>query len=72
MTAPRPGRDGHELTDVVRFAARTSHFKDNLPVRVAVDPYWRYYCTCGSVGGRRVTESAALLSFDTHVMEATS
>ena len=63
----------HELWQIGYFTHRTSHFENGLPVRVPLDPpYYRYYCTCGSIGGKRSTNEAARLAFERHVEEAKS
>ncbi|HWI68162.1 MAG TPA: hypothetical protein VNS88_07255 [Nitrospiraceae bacterium] len=57
----------HKLWDMAHFKMRTSHFVNGLPVRVPIDPpYWRYYCTCGTVGGRASSEKAAFEAFIAH------
>lgn len=57
----------HQLVEVAEFKSRTSHFENNLPVRVPIDPpYWRYYCACGTIGGRASSEKAAFEAFVAH------
>lgn len=57
----------HQLWQIAHFTQRTSHFENGLPVRVPLDPpYYRYYCTCGTVGGRSSSEKAALEAFLAH------
>ena len=62
----------HSLADIAKFTRRRSGWKsmpeggqtpiyEDLP-----QPYHRYYCTCGSVGGRSVSETAAFVAFLAH------
>lgn len=60
---------GH-LWDVAQFTTRLVGFKDGVPMREAVTPYWRYYCECGVVGGKVSTEDAARAGHARHVEDA--
>lgn len=56
----------HVLWQVGAFTSRIVRFENGLPIREPVEPYFRYYCTCGAVGGKTVTREQSLHKFNTH------
>jgi hypothetical protein len=64
--------DGHALSELAEFTHHTVGWKSQpsggrVPIREALpEPYWRYYCACGTVGGRRASEKAAFEAFLAH------
>lgn len=60
----------HELSSVAHFTQETVGVSFGIPVlRPLEQPYFRYYCTCGTVGGKRSTHEAAVAAFNNHVQE---
>lgn len=59
--------DQHILTEVVYFYEATVGYKDGLPIRKTLErPYFRFYCSCGTVGGKRDTQQQAESAFKAH------
>ena len=60
----------HNLVDVVEYKERTTHYEEGLPVREPINPpYWRWYCSCGVVGGKRISRNSAVRDHKRHVSE---
>lgn len=61
---------GHTLWQVGYFTHVTARYENGLPVREPLErPYFRYYCTCGAVGGKTSTREASLDKFIAHEKE---
>jgi hypothetical protein len=68
-TEPIP--PAHAIDEIARYDSRLDHFEDGFPFRKPCTPYWRFYCRCGTVGGKRSSESAARAAHARHATEAT-
>lgn len=56
---------------VSKFTTRDTGKTDNgIPIREAVEPYFRWYCACGSIGGRSKTAEAAATALVKHMVDA--
>lgn len=59
----------HSLVEIVEFDSKVVGYENGLPIREKVEPYYRWYCRCGDVGGKARSEEAAQANFDRHVKE---
>lgn len=63
----------HELSSVAHFTQEAVGVSFGIPVLEPLEqPFFRYYCTCGTVGGRRPTHEAAVTAFHTHLAEVST
>lgn len=54
----------HVLSYVKKFTQRRTGWRalpsgGSVPIYEQVTPYWRWYCSCGTVGGRAASEDLA-------------
>lgn len=59
----------HRLIEIIKFDSKVAGYKDGLPIRETIEPWYRWYCTCGDIGGKARSEEAAQANFDRHVKE---
>lgn len=65
----------HALRDVARFTKVHTGWKDwrgggRVPVYEKTPVYYRWYCECGSVGGRSSTKAKAVTDHVMHQLGA--
>lgn len=64
-----------ELREIAKFTHRRIGWRDTpgggaVSITAPLDkPYWRYYCACGSVGGKAATAQAARSQFNNHICQ---
>jgi hypothetical protein len=68
---------GHELRDIGKYTQRRARWEPSpgggqVPVYEPLEePYFLYYCECGTVGGRTSSETMARAAHQRHVGEMT-